>query len=296
LHNGKNPKFIQCQERLKSIEDQLKWYELDEMQLLVHILKYAPRQEFKFISRAADNAKFVNDLWPCDVANQDAFALGLPFVTKGKSGTRWAFQHDNQKGNTRVLHVSKLATLLALEDRDSFSSIVSSFLTMDSVVRFNIGQESKEQLLEKIYALGVLLKPSQKIPNEVNMKTIEKFMEELKEKDDNLSCYKMASLLDFACRVFILNKQNATNLRDLIGQFLHEKENMQKISSTMKRDLLFYWLDFFLQGSPESLTETSHAELLRLCRKHLPHYKTTKCLTKYEKEMPTEILKKLKIK
>jgi hypothetical protein len=66
-----------------------------------------------------------------------------------------------------------LATLLPFEDRDSFSSIMSSFLAMDSVVRFNTGQESRLQLIEKFYACGKFLKPQEgRIPKEITWDTI----------------------------------------------------------------------------------------------------------------------------
>jgi hypothetical protein len=53
--------------------------------------------------------------------------------------------------------LGQVAKLWPLEDRDSFSSLTSSFLALDHVVRFNIGQESHDEILVRFYAIGRLL-------------------------------------------------------------------------------------------------------------------------------------------
>lgn len=51
---------------------------------------------------------------------------------------------------------------MELEDRDSFSSLMSSFLIMDSVLRINVGQESKRNIIEKFFGFGWCLRPQPK--------------------------------------------------------------------------------------------------------------------------------------
>ena len=151
--------------------------------------------------------------------------------------------------------LGKLATVLPLEDRDSFSSIMSSFLAMDSVVRFNIGQESRSELIEKFYACGKFLTPQTgRIAKEITwemvrsefVKLVAGENKDLRNALDDITemttFNTLASLLDFASRVFILNNKNQNDLATLISLLLTTPKARSAITSNVQLDLMALWL------------------------------------------------------
>ncbi|MFT3771009.1 MAG: hypothetical protein QM820_36810 [Minicystis sp.] len=113
---------------------------LEEMQLFMHILRYAADEERAMTDAAARGASLVSRALMPNVPNKDAKAHvdGLPFALKIDMGA-WAHR-------------------LALAHLDSFGQVVSSYLeiTSEMALRLNPGQESRERLIEKFFAAGHL--------------------------------------------------------------------------------------------------------------------------------------------
>lgn len=129
----------------------------DDFQLVSHILDCSSESELLLTVQAGLNSQYVcyNLMQPTwgDALTANS---GLPFIAFDKACSRWTIQIGNTQ---KLMYLANLVGSLALEDRDSFSSINTSFLSMTLVVRLNIGQESKAELIEKLFAFGTLLQP-----------------------------------------------------------------------------------------------------------------------------------------
>jgi hypothetical protein len=116
--------------------------------LICFLLCHCYDDEIILTETAASNANVIQTL----LRKEDVlFVCGLPFVCQLKSDARYVVH------NTKI-SLAQMCSLLLLEDRDSFGSLNSSFLSMPSVVRINAGwSESEEQLFERFFAVGILL-------------------------------------------------------------------------------------------------------------------------------------------
>lgn len=113
----------------------------DEMQLFIHMLKYAHDKELSYVGKAAKSAEFVAKELLVNGGGYD-YVRGLPFVVKQGIMERFFV----------CLDILKL---------DSFGMMTSTYLGVVtqslSMNRVTIGQESRERLIEKFYAVGHLM-------------------------------------------------------------------------------------------------------------------------------------------
>ncbi|KNC53895.1 uncharacterized protein AMSG_12295 [Thecamonas trahens ATCC 50062] len=108
---------------------------LPEHGLLGLLLSYASHRELELVDSAAAGAAAV------------AFAMGPLSHTRHGSG------------HAPTVDLAALTAKLAFEDRDSFSSLSSATLSMTSQFRFNVGQESDDELVLRYAALGIVCRP-----------------------------------------------------------------------------------------------------------------------------------------
>jgi len=309
--NTNNDTVSRFESVMSRLETALKWDQLEESQLMAHLLRFAGDQELAFVSRAAENAHFVSSFCFGDTASATTtaatnhiFESGLPFITLSK-GARWAFQGDSSPTKSARSLPDLLHRSLPFEDRDSFSSLSTSFLAMVSVVRFNVGQESKSQLIEKFFAMARLLFPSSSssslIAQEITFSkiiqsmlsslqsacsldipsidsdvcsTIEKLLDCISQTNairSNRIVSIIASFLDFTCRLLTLQGDESLTLRKLLEALL-SKDSVRLLLSTSSRiDLSVFWLRSFLSSGLNNEERYSNkVDLFNLCKREIP--------------------------
>jgi hypothetical protein len=132
--------------KLREAEQDLGWINNDESQLLVHMLGHAQDDELKLIDEATRNAAFVDAFCLRKTHQIDAGMIlreeDLPFLLLNTLNARRAMQ------------------ILArqVELRTSFGFLGTSMLDVGrELLRLTVGRESREELVEKHYALGWML-------------------------------------------------------------------------------------------------------------------------------------------
>lgn len=127
----------------------------DESQIVAHFMAHGRGAERAMLERAAKNAKFVRGLMPPDgeVGNELVrFDDGLPFIVLPKAGL--PVPGRPPRGGTHMANVSVALQQQGVEERMSFGFQNSSCLTTTrGMMRIGIGQESEEDLVEKLYAI-----------------------------------------------------------------------------------------------------------------------------------------------
>lgn len=148
-------------EQLQEAEDDLGWMQNDESQLLTHFITHAHGSELEMIGNAARNAAFVSEV--CFSGHPNAghrFLLnreeGLPIIA-----TTGGFQTVNVKGKSNAPDTLALQLLMPqLSTRGSFAFLPTSVLVLLSSeinrMRITVGQETREELVEKFYGFGWL--------------------------------------------------------------------------------------------------------------------------------------------
>ncbi|HJV86502.1 MAG TPA: hypothetical protein VJ698_13595 [Noviherbaspirillum sp.] len=138
---------------LQDAEEDLGWISNDESQLLTHFLTHAPASELGMIGQAAENASFISRLCfdplrqsaKADVRRED----GLPFIVTNAGSKKVIFARKDPKWSTP----NKLI-LKQVQYRDSFGFNPTSMLYFDrskNWIRITAGQESREELVEKLF-------------------------------------------------------------------------------------------------------------------------------------------------
>ncbi|KAH3760551.1 hypothetical protein Pelo_7639 [Pelomyxa schiedti] len=207
------PLFDQMESSFRNHQDSLNWISTLDGQFLTHILKFCPRAEIDFITNASHNTEFFHqECW-----DQVAITPGLPFATRLRSA-KWKLWDEQEQPSPHskttttatasttptptILNSARIAEMVGMEEKDSFSSLHTSFLTFPSFIRFNIGQETHKELLQKYSALGLLFRdesgPGAKTP--VSKLTIENAITEashMSHPEDRILSLKKFSLKAF---------------------------------------------------------------------------------------------------
>lgn len=150
-----------CQAMLREAEDELNWFANDECQLLTHFLVHAPSQELDLLEAASANAAFVHE--HCFQPEQgrlrgfDAFEPGLPFGVLSPSrrpDEEKAIVHVRLASVTERYFVQNLLEK-RLPTRESFAFTTSNVGRLPlGATRISFGQESRDELVEALYAIG----------------------------------------------------------------------------------------------------------------------------------------------
>ena len=147
--------------QLRKAEEDLDWMQNDESQLLTHFLTHAHASELEMIGRAAENAAFI-----------DEFCLGMrpdvmhPFWTRREEGLPFvvpttAFRQVGVKTKNGIeLRTGYQLLSPQVAKRGSFAFLPTSLLPVmrpsDAIMRIAVGQETREELVEKFYGFGWL--------------------------------------------------------------------------------------------------------------------------------------------
>lgn len=136
--------------RLRQAEEDLGWVHHDESQLLTHFLTHAHASELEMIGKAAENAAFISRFCFDALRRSGEFKVrgedGLPFVltTAGSQKIAFAIQHRGEQEAMKVL-------VRQAEYRNSFGFLSTSYLNVDDEwLRITVGQETREELVEKL--------------------------------------------------------------------------------------------------------------------------------------------------
>jgi hypothetical protein len=124
----------------------------DESQIVTHFMTHERDAERNMMERAAKNAKFVRSLMPADAdveSSEVRFDEGLPFLVFDKKG----LEVNKPGGRPRKVNVSTTLMAQGVEERMSFGFQNTSCLGFGELMRVGIGQESEEDLIEKLYAV-----------------------------------------------------------------------------------------------------------------------------------------------
>lgn len=140
---------------LRKAEKDLDWMRNDESQLLTHFLMHAHASELQMIDRAAKNASFVARSCLGGVRHPGSFYFqheqGLPFLVTdaGERRVRVAKKSPQQYSAGSLLSRQ-------VAPRDSFGFVLTSIahIPQNHQVRIAFGQETREELVEKLYAFG----------------------------------------------------------------------------------------------------------------------------------------------
>ena len=137
--------------RLREAEEDLGWMHHDESQLFTHFLTHAHASELEMIGKAAENAAFISRFCFDALRRSGKFKVrgedGLPFVltTAGSQKIAFATQSWDKQIAWKLLH--------QVEFRFSFaflSTSTSNVITDDNWLRITAGQETREELVEKL--------------------------------------------------------------------------------------------------------------------------------------------------
>lgn len=238
----------------------LNWSRTPDAQLIAFLCEFCADDELKLLERAAANTKYVHNLWPSE-DESDNFVANLPFILKSKNRARWVF-------NKQTLLLPTIATAIGLEDRDSFASNHSAFLTMPETVRFNIGQESEMRLFEMFQAPGKVLKlqKDKHPPEEIKIYVLSVLALEYLAAGDVRSA---ASHLRFGLHLYGPHELFSNPLRSLL------KTDTRSLSRETVVELIEGFLGcLLLYGGLESWIEA-------LVINHLPPYLAVKLLAKH---------------
>ena len=147
---------------LRAAEKDLGWIRNDESQLLTHFITHAHGSELQMIGQAAKNAAFIGRFCFDGLPRAGEFFVrqeeGLPFVV-----TNAGFQQiELAKKKAQSLQAGSLmARQVAYRESFAFLSTSSmSILSANSKLRIEAGQETREELVEKLYAFAWLNKNS----------------------------------------------------------------------------------------------------------------------------------------
>ena len=192
--------FVDMSQKLDILANELNWSITDDAQFLCHILIACPQSEIALVSNAASNAElFLRECWPGLL-----HLPGLPFLAVPKHSSNWKIQSTSACTDLRSINVLELVSLVGMEDRDSFSSLCTSFLSLPNLIRFNIGHECRNELLRKYSCLGVLLRnPEETNKKDLTMDFVQKVIEETRssEKYSDVDL-RIFSLTAFASQAF----------------------------------------------------------------------------------------------
>jgi hypothetical protein len=126
----------------------------DEAQLITHFIDAGDGQELATMKRASDNAAFVQSF--CTTGGWGKREQGLPFIVA----------RDTKKFTDNSLPTGAILGAIGMDQRDSFGFLTTTFLDAGAddddtpFVRITFGQESRQEIVEKSFAIG-------KIPDDV---------------------------------------------------------------------------------------------------------------------------------
>ncbi|HVK93603.1 MAG TPA: hypothetical protein VM571_02635 [Noviherbaspirillum sp.] len=150
--------------KFRAAEQDINWMHNDDSQSLTHMVKYAQQNELSILKSTAQNAAFVHKycLDAKDIPGFDGFEEGIPLGIIANVTKRISAIFPGSKQGNKIQNNLKLWDFIeaAAEFRNSFGFMRSSHLNVGGPfqVRLSIGQESREELIEKMYGLGWLLK------------------------------------------------------------------------------------------------------------------------------------------
>lgn len=124
----------------------------DESQILTHFMTHERDAERKMMARAAKNAGFLRSLLPADGSVSSPkmrYDAGLPFLVFKKEGLKV----EKPGGGDKFANVSTTLFSQGIEERMSFGFQNTSCLGFGDLMRIGVGQESEEDLVEKLYAV-----------------------------------------------------------------------------------------------------------------------------------------------
>lgn len=151
---------LKAVESLGKAETDLDWMANDDSQLLAHFLTKGADSEVPMISKAAESAKFAQAF----CAGQKGFAAhgdGLPFLVVVDEVPEVKCKKRKDKP---VMSVGDWINKSGADLKDSFAFLNTSYLggvpTADGAgCRITVGQESKEEVIEKLWAVGTIVAP-----------------------------------------------------------------------------------------------------------------------------------------
>lgn len=141
---------------LRKAEKDLGWIRNDESQLLTHFLTHAHASELEMIGAAAKNADFISRFCFDAVRRSGRFDVGqeegLPFVVTSAGSQKLALATKE-----KTIQAAKLLLERQVGPRDSFGFLSTSKLGVgDDKFRIALGQETREELVEKLYGFAWL--------------------------------------------------------------------------------------------------------------------------------------------
>jgi len=140
---------------LAEIERELEWIETDDSQFLTHSLRYSDQDEMILLEQAAANAEFIHSHF-FGGKGFDRFQEGMPFGLLADH--KFEVKTERAPSGAPEYYLS-LHDIVGKEvrGRDSFGFLdSSSVVTLPEGLRIAIGQESREELVEKLSAIGWL--------------------------------------------------------------------------------------------------------------------------------------------
>jgi len=139
--------------RLREAEEDLGWIHHDESQLFTHFLTHAHASELEMIGKAAENAAFISRFCFDALRRSGKFNVrgedGLPFVLTSAGFQKIAFATRMQRPWVMLQR--------QVEYRSSFGFLSTSHLNIDdNWLRITAGQETRGELVEKLFAFAWL--------------------------------------------------------------------------------------------------------------------------------------------
>lgn len=137
--------------RLRRAEEDLGWMNNDDSQLLTHFMTHAHASELEMIGRAAKNAGFISQFCLDALRHSGKFMVRqeneLPFVVTDAGNEELIFMKTTPMG-----HKPRALLGRQVAPRDSFGFLSTSIVTVsDDNLRITAGQETREELVEKLY-------------------------------------------------------------------------------------------------------------------------------------------------
>jgi hypothetical protein len=135
---------------LRDVENSLNWMSTQDAQLLTHFLKHAEEGEAALIHQADENARFLHEM--CFKKDpRVGYEPGVPLLMIENVVEK---VRGSSAFNEKTLH-QHLAQ--DVPDIFSFGFLQSSVIRISDNARISVGQESRSELIEKLYATKWLL-------------------------------------------------------------------------------------------------------------------------------------------
>jgi hypothetical protein len=241
INNG-NKKFQKSNAFIKKVADKSNFIQLDENQVMTYFLDTASELEIKLIENASKNAKFVSGFWKSE-REHCSYLKELPFLSRC---VPFSFKKEYTKG-------VDVCSKIGLEYRDSFSFLNTSYLPLQqiSIYRFNLGQEPKNRLVEKLYAFSYVVEKFKIVEKgpflpylDIDVKNFFEEIKKIKDGNGGNDSYKYNKFASFLNMAFILfEKEKTYDLQKHYENFFNANDNPLNIVTPEMRETLFInWL------------------------------------------------------